>query len=104
MKDCLLNYSYLELENVIKEMGQKSFRAEQIYTSLNLGLEFSEMTTLSKDFRSLLEQKYSAFPVKIIETLVSSDGTQKFLFLLLDGNVIEGVLMKYKYGNTLCIL
>ena len=84
-------------------MGEKSFRAGQIFRSLHLGLEFDEMTDLSKDFRARLCEKYSAQSVKILSSVKSVDGTEKFLFSLSDGNLIEGVLMKYKYGYTLCV-
>lgn len=103
MKDCLLNYSLTELKKIITDAGEKAFRAEQIYRSLNCGLEFSDMTDISKNLREDLSEKYTAQPTKIIKTLVSSDGTEKYLFELSDGNLIEGVLMKYKYGNTLCL-
>lgn len=103
MKDCLLNYSLTELKKIVTDGGEKAFRAEQIYRSLNCGLEFSDMTDISKKLREDLSEKYTAQPIKTIKTLVSSDGTEKYLFELADGNLIEGVLMKYKYGNTLCL-
>ena len=61
------------------------------------------MTSLSKDFREKLQSKYSSVPVKILKSLKSVDGTEKFLYSLEDGNLIEGVLMKYKYGYTQCV-
>lgn len=103
MKESLLNYSFAELKNIISAEGEKPFRAGQIFRALNLGLDFSEMTELSKGLRASLEEKFVAQPVKIIQTLVSADGTEKYLFVLSDGNLIEGVLMKYKYGYTLCV-
>lgn len=103
MKDKLLNYSLSELKDIITEAREKPFRAGQIYKALNSGLEFSEMTELSKSLRELLQEKYIAQPVKIVKTYVSKDGTEKYLFGLFDGNLIEGVLMKYKYGYTLCV-
>lgn len=84
-------------------MGEKAFRVGQIFSALNLGLEFSEITVLSKELRSKLQEKYIAQPVKIIKSVKSVDGTEKFLFELTDGNVIEGVLMRYKYGATVCV-
>lgn len=84
-------------------MGEKAFRAGQIFKALHLGLEFSEMTELSKPLREKLDEKFISQPVKIIKTLKSVDGTEKFLYALTDGNVVEGVLMKYKYGYTLCV-
>ncbi len=103
MKECLLGFNLEKLKSVISELGEKSFRAGQIYKALHLGLDFSEMTELSKPFRERLQDKYTAQPVTIIKNLKSVDGTQKFLFKLCDGNVIEGVLMKYKYGYTICV-
>lgn len=103
MKDCLLKYDLEGVKGVIKELNEKSFRATQIFNALNLGLEFEEMTDLPKTLRSALSEKYIAQPTKIIKSLKSKDGTEKFLFSLSDGNVIEGVLMKYKYGYTICV-
>ncbi len=103
MKNCLLNLNFEELKKEIIDLGEKSFRAGQIFKSLHLGLDFSEMTDLSKDFRERLSLSYVAQPVKIIKHLQSVDGTVKFLFALCDGNVIEGVLMKYNHGYSLCV-
>ena len=88
---------------IVNEFNEKSFRAGQIFRNLHLGLDFFEMSEISKGLRELLQEKYCSIGVKIIKTLKSKDGTEKFLFLLEDGNVIEGVLMKYKHGNTLCV-
>ena len=76
----LLNYSFEELKNLITEMGEKPFRAGQIFRSLHLGLDFEEMTELSKDFRARLCEKYSAQSVKILNSVKSVDGTEYFLF------------------------
>ena len=102
-KISLIEYDLEQLKNVIIELGEKSFRAGQIFKALHLGLDFSEMTELKKSFRDSLEQAFVAQPTKIIKSLKSVDGTEKFLFALNDGNVVEGVLMKYKYGYTLCV-
>jgi len=103
VKECLLGLNLEKLKSVISDLGEKSFRAGQIYKALHLGLDFSEMTELSKTLREKLSEQYTAQPVTIIKNLKSVDGTQKFLFKLCDGNVIEGVLMKYKYGYTICV-
>lgn len=103
MKKILLDYNLTEVKNLILEMGEKSFRAGQIFSALHLGLDFSEMSTLPLSLRNQLADNYLAQPVKIIKTLISKDKTEKFLFALSDGNVIEGVLMQYKYGATLCV-
>lgn len=103
MKSCLMDLSFDELKNTITTLGEKSFRAGQIFKSLHLGLEFSDMTDISKAFRESLDSQYIAQPVKIIKHLQSVDGTVKFLYKLYDGNVIEGVLMKYNHGYSLCV-
>lgn len=103
MKQSLLNYDLTEIKEIVINLGEKPYRAGQIYTALHLGLDFTEMTSLSKDFRERLQNEYSAVPVKIHKSVKSVDGTEKFLYILEDGNLIEGVLMKYKYGYTLCV-
>ncbi len=104
MKDCLLEYTLSGVKEKVEEIGEKSYRAEQIYSALLWGLDFSEITTLSKTLRERLNEKFIAQPVKIEKSVKSKeDGTEKFLFLLEDGNIVEGVLMKYKYGNTICV-
>ena len=103
MKTILLDYDFEQLNSLILEMGEKAFRTKQIFTDLHLGKSVDGMTVLSKDLRAKLKENFIDEPVKIIKTLKSEDGTEKFLFALFDGNVIEGVLMKYKYGYTLCI-
>ena len=102
-KTILLDFSYEEISNLIVSLGEKKFRAGQIFKWLHLGKDFSEMTDISKSLRQELEERFIAQPVKMIKALKSVDGTEKFLFLLWDGNVIESVLMKYKYGYTLCV-
>lgn len=99
----LLDYNLTELRNVVAELGEKPFRGNQIYSNLVAGKSVSEMTDISKALKDKLLSVYADEPCKIIKELVSKDGTKKFLFALSDGNVIEGVLMKYKYGNTLCV-
>lgn len=104
MQDCLLGYSLEELTEFLKSIGEKAFRAKQLYGWLHKGAEFEEMRNLPGSLRERLKETEDAIGVKIIKTLVSQkDGTEKYLFSLRDGNVVEGVLMKYNYGNTLCI-
>lgn len=92
-----------ELKELLSSLGEKPFRAGQIFRALASGRKISEMTDLSKSLRALLLETYEDEPVKIIKTLVSKDGTQKYLLRLFDGNVIEGVFMKNNYGNTQCL-
>lgn len=83
-------------------LGEKKFRANQLYAGLMLGKKISAIN-VSPALREKLLKEYEDEPVKIIKTFHSKDGTEKYLFALADGNLIEGVLMKYKYGNTQCV-
>ena len=104
MKTILNDFSLEELtQYVTAQFGVKPFVAKQIFGWLTKCVDFDSMTNISKDLRQKLSENCVAVSAKIIKTLTSSDGTQKFLFQLTDGNVVEGVLMRYKYGNTLCV-
>ena len=104
MKDCLLGYSQQELIEYFAQLGEKPFRAKQVYGWLQKGADFPEMRNLPASLQQKLSQTETAIGVKIIKTLRSEkDGTEKYLFSLADGNIVEGVLMRYHYGNTLCI-
>lgn len=95
-----------ELKEEMAGLGEKAFRAGQIYDWMHKKLvgSFSEMTNLSKNLREKLEQEYTLCPVTEVEHLTSEiDGTRKYLFSLEDGNIIESVFMKYKHGNSVCI-
>ena len=98
-----LDLSFNEYKTYLDTIGEKPFRAGQIFRALHKGLDFSEMTDISMALREKLGEAFYTPSVKIIKSLKSVDETQKFLFLLADGNVVEGVLMKYKYGFTLCV-
>ena len=92
------------IQYLTAQFDVKPFVAKQIFQWLNKSTDFDGMTDISKNLREALKENCVAVSAKIVKTLVSElDGTQKFLFELSDGNVIEGVLMKYKYGNTLCV-
>lgn len=103
MKKILLDESPAELEERLAAMGQPSFRAGQIYGWLSRGSSFAEMKNVPKELREQLTASFSETGVRIAEEFVSRDGTKKYIFELSDGNVVEGVLMKYKYGYTTCI-
>lgn len=104
MKPLLTDLSLRELEALVKELGAPAFRAKQIYGFLQRGEGFTGMNNIGKDLRQTLEASYDAQGVSIIKTVVSPlDGTEKYLFALRDGNLIEGVWMRYHYGNTLCV-
>ncbi len=102
----LNDFSLDELKTFVTEqLGAKAFVAAQIYSWLQKGVDFDGMTNVAKQTREKMrEMGCVAVSARIIKTLTSEiDGTQKFLFRLFDDNVVEGVLMKYKYGNTLCV-
>ena len=105
-KKDIRSYTYEELQQEMALLGEKAFRSKQIYSWLHekLADSFEEMTNLSKALREKLEQEYEIRKVSMIERQTSKiDGTNKFLFELYDGNVVESVLMKYKHGNSVCI-
>ena len=103
MKKILQDLSYTELEELVLSLGEKKFRAKQLYEGLMQGKTISAISSLSKVFKERLLEEYEDEPVKIKETFYSADGTEKYLFEYADGNLAEGVLMKYKYGYTQCI-
>ena len=99
----LLDYSYEEIENIVLSLGEKKFRAKQIFEAIYNYKQVSEISNLSKEFLQKLEQSYEISSLSIYKKLQGKDGTIKYLYKLGDGNIIEGVLMSYKYGNTLCV-
>ena len=87
-------------------IGEKGFRSKQIYSWIHekLADDFEEMTNLPKSLRQKLETEYEIRRVEMEKRQISKiDGTNKFLFCLKDGNMVESVLMKYKHGNSVCI-
>ena len=95
-----------ELNNEILSIGLPKFRTGQIYSWLHeKGVaSFDEMTNLSKDLREKLKQNYFIPSVEIEDKYVSKiDSTVKYLLRLYDGEYVEAVIMKYKYGYTICI-
>ena len=94
-----------EIGAVLKELGQPAFRAKQVYSWLHKGVRsYDEMTNLPKGLRDVLSEKYPIHPPKVVRKQESAlDGTIKYLWELCDGNCVETVLMRYHYGNTVCI-
>ena len=104
MKTQLLSMTPEELGVYLKDMGQPAFRAKQVFAWLHQGVPFERMSNLPKALRETLAENCLDNPVQVLETITSKlDGTIKLLYRLHDGHVIEGVLMRYKYGNTLCV-
>ncbi len=99
------NYNIDELKQEFINMGEKPYRAEQVFKWIYQDnvTSFDEMTNLSLDLREKLKQNYTLCIYKILKKQVASDGTIKYLFDILDGNAIETVLMKYHHGYSLCI-
>ncbi len=94
-----------ELAALFKEWGQPAFRAKQVYIWLHKGVgSYSEMTNIPQALRQRLEAEYPLHPPVVVRKQESKlDGTIKYLWQLADGNCVETVLMRYHYGNTVCI-
>lgn len=99
------DYHLEELKQELKEIGEKPFRAEQIFQWLydEKVQAFDEMTNLSLELREKLKNNYTMCNFNILKKQESKDGTIKYLFDVLDGNAIETVLMKYHHGNSICV-
>ena len=93
-----------EITAWVKDQGYPAFRGKQIFRWIHQGADFEEMTNLPAAMREKLQQEAVAQPVSIrLQRKSPLDGTVKFLYALKDGNCVEGVLMRYKYGVSLCI-
>lgn len=107
MKKNIKNYNLDNLKEELKNLGEKPFRAEQIFKWLyqDKVISFEDMTNLSLDLRKKLSDNYAIGNFEIIKKLESIDGTRKYLFDLQDGqgNLIESVLMQYHHGYTICV-
>ncbi len=106
MKKDIKSMTLEELKNEILQLGEKGFKAQQIYMWLHRHFvcSFDEMTNISKDLREKLKNNYDILDCSIEKKLVSVyDDTVKYLFRLNDGELIETVVMKYKYGYTICV-
>lgn len=99
------DYDLNELKQEFVEMGEKPFRAEQVFKWLYEAkvASFDEMTNLSLELREKLKQNYEMHKFNILRKQESADGTIKYLFDVLDGNAIETVLMSYHHGYSLCV-
>lgn len=105
MKTNIKNFTLDELKEEFRNMGEKPFRAEQVFKWLfsDRVETFDEMTNLSLDLRKKLEGNYRIGKFDIVRKLESVDGTKKYLFDVGDGNLIESVLMSYHHGYTICV-
>lgn len=105
LKD-IKSYNLKELKEELTKMGEKPFRAGQIYRWLHVETvrSFDEMTNISKSLREKLSREYEIRNVNQIQVLVSKiDGTRKYISEIKGGSVIESVLMRYHHGNSVCI-
>ena len=105
-KKDLKSLDYSEMTEEMSACGEKAFRGKQIYQWLHEKLADSpnEMSNIPAKLKERLRNEYSCTHLQMIDVLTSGiDGTQKYLFRLHDGNVIESVLMKYKHGNSVCV-
>lgn len=98
-------YNLDELKEEIENLGEKKYRAEQIFKWIYIDKvkEFDDMTNLSIELREKLKKEYTMCNFNILKKQESSDGTKKYLFDVLDGNAIETVLMQYHHGKTICV-
>ncbi len=104
-KRCISSLDLEQLTGLMKELGQPGFRAKQIFHWLHQKLvtEFSQMTDQPKALLARLEEGWYIAAPAVRRKQVSKDGTVKYLLELADGNCIETVLMRYHYGNTVCV-
>lgn len=106
MKRDIKSYTTEELERFLtEELSEPKYRARQVFAWLHsrYAESFEEMTDLPKGLREKLAQSAHLRDVKQLTVQESADGTRKYLFQLSDGNRIESVLMRYRYGNSVCI-
>lgn len=99
------DYNLDELQEELINMGEKKFRAEQIFKWIykEKVKSFDEMTNISIELREKLKENYTMCNYNILKKQESKDGTKKYLFDVLDGNAIETVLMQYHHGKTVCV-
>lgn len=101
LQDLSLDELKAKLETLTPKMPR--YRAMQVFEWANNYTPFDEMSNLPQDLRETLKANFIDIPAKIEKELISKDGTKKYLLSLTEGNVVECVLMSYKYGNTICI-
>lgn len=106
MKKDIRSLEYEELVNIISNIGEKAFRAKQIYEWLHVKCvdSFDEMLNVPKSLKEKLQMDYSIYTVSKVTMQESAiDGTRKYLFSLCDGQLVESVFMRYSHGNSVCV-
>ena len=101
----IFHFTLESLEQRFIAKGFKKYNAKQVYDWIYIKkvTSFSEMSNLSKKLRAYLEEHYLFGSLAVSIRQLSNDGTEKFLFELADGNLIETVLMRQHYGNSVCV-
>ncbi|MBQ8909207.1 MAG: 23S rRNA (adenine(2503)-C(2))-methyltransferase RlmN [Clostridia bacterium] len=97
----LSDLSFQQLVEYAAQNNMPKFRASQIFDAIQGGKQLEEVSNLPKDVKNKIAVDYPKY--KIVKVFTSQDGTQKFIIEFADGNIVECVLMKYKYGNTICV-
>lgn len=97
----ILDLSYDELVEYVKKLDEPAYRTKQLFEGEMLGKNLNEISNLPKEFKLKIEKDYPKF--SIVAHLTSKDGTQKVAIKLDDGSIVESVLLKYKYGYTVCV-
>jgi len=100
----LLDFTKQELMGLMLNLGEEKYRAEQLFNAIQNGKNYDDKINLPKSLiEKLRENEYLMQPIKVIKQLNSKDKNIKYLYQLYDGSLVEGMLMKYKFGNTLCV-
>jgi len=101
----IYNYTFEDLQELLLEIGFKKYRTSQVWDWLydKKVNSFELMKNLPSDLLKYLNDNYTFDSLELIQRQISADGTQKFLYKLLDGNLIESVVMRHHYGNSICI-
>ncbi len=97
----ILDLAYEELCEYVSALGEQKYRAKQLFEALLLGKTLQEISNLPKSFKEKIEKDYPKY--EEAKRLVSKDGTQKVALRFADGSIVESVLLKYKYGYTVCV-
>lgn len=97
----LSDFSLEEMTTYVKDLGLPAFRGRQVFDGIYSGKKLSEITNIPSSVAKLIEKDYPKY--EIIKKLESADGTKKYLIKFDDDQVVESVLMKYKYGHTVCV-
>lgn len=97
----ILDLNYQEICEYVSALGEPKFRAKQLYEGCMLGKKLEEISNLPKSFKEKIEKDYPKY--EVVAHLVSKDETQKIALKFPDGSIVESVLLKYKYGYTVCV-